>query len=190
MALSIRGGRAAISICGKCELDSFGGSAFHLGDRWAELSDGDADYGAGRDCDFVFLVGDPQARKGILHSAVAAADGHAGRFHVVGFRAVLRVLGSDAGADVFSDWRMGRRAAVVRGDQIFPVHAGRIGADAPRDPGDLLLPQYFRRAHDSGASLPRAGWVAAEVALLAILFRVCNQGAGVPVPHVVAGRAH
>src|SRR5271156_4231691 len=32
--------------------------------------------------------------------------------------------------------------------------------------------------------------MAAEVAFLGILFRVCDQGAGVPVPHVVAGRAH
>ena len=68
----------------------------------------------------------------------AAADGHAGRFHVAGFRPVLRVLGSDAGADVFPDRRMGQRAAAVRGDQIFPVHAGWLGGDAAGDPGDLL----------------------------------------------------
>src|SRR6202044_2082693 len=98
--------------------------------------------------------------------------------------------GSDAGADVFPDRRVGRRPAVVRGHQIFPVHAGRVGTDASRDPGDLLLPQYFRRARDSGPSLPRAGWLAAEVVVLGILFRVCNQGASVPVPHMAAGRAH
>ena len=32
--------------------------------------------------------------------------------------------------------------------------------------------------------------LAAEVAVLGILFRVCNQSADVPVPHLAAGRAH
>ena len=27
--------------------------------------------------------------------------------------------------------------------KFFLVHAGWFGVDAPRDPGDLLLPQYF-----------------------------------------------
>ena len=94
----------------------------------------------------VLVDRDPQTREGILHSAAAAADRHAGRFHVARFRAVLRVLGSDAGADVFPDRRVGQRAAAVRGDQILPVHAGRLGADAARDPGDLLSPQYVRHA--------------------------------------------
>ncbi len=45
---------------------------------------------------------------------------------------VLRVLGGDAGPDVLPDRDLGRRAPAVRGDQVLPVHAGRLGGDAAR----------------------------------------------------------
>ena len=105
----------------------------------------------GRDRDSLVVDRDPETREGILHSPAAAADRHARRFHVARFRAVLRVLGSDAGADVFPDRRVGQRAAAVRGDQVFPVYAGRIGADAAGDPGDLFQARNtFDIRDDSG----------------------------------------
>ena len=36
---------------------------------------------------------------------------------------VLRLLGSDAAADVLPDRHLGRAAARVRGDQVLPLHA-------------------------------------------------------------------
>ena len=66
------------------------------------------------------------------------ADGHARRLHVARFRAVLRLLGSDAGADVFPDWRVGKRPTALRGDQVLSLHSGRFGGDAAGDSGDLF----------------------------------------------------
>ena len=50
--------------------------------------------------------------------------------------------------------------------------------------------EHVRHARNSGASLHGAIRLAAEVAFLGILFRVCDQGADVSVSHVAAGRAH
>ncbi len=72
------------------------------------------------------------------------ADGHAGRLHVARFLPLLPVLGSDARPDVFPDRRVGQRPPALCGDQILPVYAGRIGADAAGDPGALL--QRARRS--------------------------------------------
>ena len=66
------------------------------------------------------------------------AGGHAGRFHVARFLPLLPVLGSDAGADVLPDRRVGQRPPAVRGDQVLPVHPGGLGADAAGDSGAVL----------------------------------------------------
>ena len=51
---------------------------------------------------------------------------------------LLRVLGGHAGPDVLPDRDLGRRAAALRGDQVLPVHARRLGGDAARHPRPLL----------------------------------------------------
>ena len=60
---------------------------------------------------------------------------------------VLRVLGADAGPDVLHHRDLGRAAARLRGDQVLPLHDGRLAADAGGDPGRLLL-------HFSSSSAP------------------------------------
>ena len=83
-------------------------------------------------------LADHQAREGLLHSVPAARNGHARRLHGARLLPVLRLLGSDAAADVLPHRRLGRPAARIRGDQVLPVHAGRQRADADRHPDALL----------------------------------------------------
>ena len=71
-------------------------------------------------------------------------NGHAGRVPVAGLLPVLRVLGSDAAADVLPDRHLGRAAARIRRHQVLPLHAGRQRADAGGH-ADALFRQ--RRAH-------------------------------------------
>ena len=65
-------------------------------------------------------------------------NGHAGRVPGARFLPVLRVLGSDAAADVLPDRHLGRAAARIRRHQVLPVHAGRQRADADRHPDAVL----------------------------------------------------
>ena len=58
---------------------------------------------------------------------------------------VLRVLGSDAAADVLPDRRLGRPAQGICGDQVLPVHAARQRVHADRD-SDALLRQRLAQA--------------------------------------------
>jgi NADH-quinone oxidoreductase subunit M len=55
-----------------------------------------------------------------------------GVFAALDAAAVLRVLGSDADPDVHHHRRLGRPAARLRDDQVLPVHAHRLAADAGR----------------------------------------------------------
>ena len=68
---------------------------------------------------------------------------------------LLRVLGGDAGPDVLPDRDLGRAAQALRGDQVLPLHAGRLGADAGRHPGPLLL-QLDRSGRDRPQGLGNA----------------------------------
>ena len=43
-----------------------------------------------------------------------------------------------AGADVLPDRNLGRRESALRGDQVFPVHAGRLGRHAAWRYQDVL----------------------------------------------------
>ena len=62
-----------------------------------------------------------------------------GRLHVARLLPLLRLLGGHAGPDVLPHRRLGRPAQALRRDQVLPVHPGRLGADAGRHPGALLL---------------------------------------------------
>ena len=70
--------------------------------------------------------------------------------------AVLCFLGSDAGADVFLNRCVGRRAAHLRGGEIRPVHHGRQFAHAGRD---------YLSGHT-----PRPGHPGADLRCLATLY--------------------
>ena len=76
--------------------------------------------------------------RALLRLPAAAADRHDRRLLRARPVPVLRVLGGDAGPDVLPDRDLGRAAPALRGDQVLPVHARRLGGDAARDPGALL----------------------------------------------------
>ena len=88
---------------------------------------------------------------------------------------VLRLLRDRAAPDVLHDRRVGRPEPRVRVDQVLPVHAVRLGADAAELPGALLqgrrLPERPGRAAQlrHGAALargrrrPRAQHAAADL---------------------------
>ena len=136
---------------------------------------------------------DHRAGEGVLHLPAGAADRHARRLHVARLPAVLPVLGSDAGADVFPDRHLGQRQPALLGDQVLPLHAGRQRRDAAGHPGALLLqPHADRRVHVRRHAVPQAGGAVrpAVVGLPRVLPRLRDQGADVPVPHLAARRAH
>ena len=82
---------------------------------------------------------DPGPGEGILRHVPAVADGHDRRVHLARFLPVLHLLGTGAGPHVLHHRGVGRAAEAVRRDQVLPVHAGRIGADAVGH-SDALLP--------------------------------------------------
>ena len=53
-----------------------------------------------------------------------------GRLRLPRLLPLLRLLGSDAAADVLPHRRLGRPAEGVRGDQVLPLHPGRLRPDA------------------------------------------------------------
>ena len=87
----------------------------------------------------LLVLGDHGPAEGVLRPPAAAPDLHDRDVLLPGPLPLLRVLGSDAGADVLPDRRLGRPAAALRGDQVLPVHAGGVGADAARHHRALLL---------------------------------------------------
>ena len=128
-------------------------------------------------------------------------DRHERHVHRPGPDPLLRVLRDRAAPDVLHDRRLGRPEPRVRVDQVLPVHAVRLGADAAELPGALL--QGRRRRRTSRASQhsfdmvllsqrgrrgPRAQH--ADPDLRGHVPRLRDQGADVPVPHVAARRAH
>ena len=72
------------------------------------------------------------SREGILRVPDPARIRPDRRVRLAGPVPVLRVLGSVAGPDVLPDRHLGPRAPHLRRRQVFPVHHGRIGADAGR----------------------------------------------------------
>ncbi len=181
-------------------------------------------------------LADHQARQSLLHPVPAVGNRHAGRVSGARLLPVLRVLGSDAAADVLSDRRVGRPAARICGDQVLPLHAVGQRADADRHsdavfqqrpdgslPTEQLvaatsLSQARTRAAQAIAQDPRRdgrstrstswrcskmgqhtdrcsndellwGKSAAVVGVRAAVHRLCHQGAGRAVAHLVARRA-
>ena len=109
---------------------------------------------------------------------------------------VLRLLRDRPAPDVLHDRRVGRPEPRVRVDQVLPVHAVRLGADAAVLPGALLQGRrpgvghtfdMVLLSHAAGAGLVqehRAPHLRRPVP------RLRDQGADVPVPHLAARRAH
>ena len=62
---------------------------------------------------------------------------------------LLRVLRDRAAPDVLHDRRVGRPEPAVRVDQVLPVHAVRLGADAAELPGAVLPGRHAASATPS-----------------------------------------
>src|SRR5262245_34593068 len=76
------------------------------------------------------MVGYRRPVEGVLRVHADAPDRHARSVYLTRLLPLLRFLGSHARADVFPHWCVGRFEKTLRRDQVFPVYAGRIRADA------------------------------------------------------------
>ena len=143
-----------------------------------------------------------EAGQGLLRALPAADGQHDGRVHLARPVPVLRLLRSDAPADVLPDRHLGRPQARVRGDQVPALHAVRLGVHPGRDPDPLLLaeptsavPGFTGHSFD----IVQLTTIASETELLpaidpvvglhAVLHRLHRQAAVVPVPHLASRRA-
>ncbi len=169
------------------------GAGYVLGHRRHFLPAHHAHHAAGMDFDPLLVDRHRESRQGILHLVSGLADRHARRLYGARFLPLLRFLGSHAGPDVLADRHLGRSAQALRRDQILPLHAARLGADAARHPVPLFppphatgvytfsIPDLYQTApHDSPFPLSPSGSVPG------VLLRLRHQGADVPLPHLAA----
>src|SRR5439155_11626659 len=112
---------------------------------------GDADDAVGCNLGYLFMGLYPREgpRKRVLHNAAVASERDARSVHISRPVPVLRVLGSDAGADVLLDRHLGRQESALLGDKILPVYAGRFGGDAAGRAEALL---HFSRCSQSATA--------------------------------------
>ncbi len=98
-----------------------------------------------------------RVHQGVFRPPPAAEHGHDGRVRLPGLLPVLRVLGSDAAADVLPDRRLGRPEARIRGHQVLPLHPVRERADAAGDDRPLLQHQRLHRRQRRALLRGRSG---------------------------------
>ena len=99
------------------------------------------------------LGGDPDARRAVHGGVPDHVGAHQRRVRGARRRPVLRVLRGDADPDVPHHRRLGRPEPRLRGDQVLPLHAARLAADAGRasstcttSPRQLRDPRLVRAA--------------------------------------------
>ena len=178
-------------------------SHYHVGDRRHLAADARAvgvHHGAVR-----HLLVEPLPRaaqpEGVPRADPDPRDRHERHVHRPGPHPLLRVLRDRAAPDVLHDRRLGRPQPPVRVDQVLPVHAVRLGADAAELPGALLQGrrEHAHRRRRSTASTwccsprppaPVSCKSTQDPDLRGHVPRLRDQGADVPVPHVAARRAH
>src|SRR5450759_791425 len=146
------------------------------------------------DLDSLFVDRHRDPGEGILRLVSGVADGDARRLHGARFLPLFRFLGSDAGADVSADRYLGRPQQALRRDQVLPVHAAGLRADAAWHPVPLLPPPYgywrFHVPHSRALSNGAADSIPLRhLALRRLLYWIRHQGTDVSVPHVAAGCA-
>src|SRR5262249_32253276 len=112
----------------------------------------------------VVVGGDREPGQRILRVHAHAAGRHARSLYLARLLPLLRVLGSDARADVFPDRRMGWAEKTVRRHQILFIYAGWIGSFTARNSGSVFhLSQHCctasgdRRTVRYGFNVRRAG---------------------------------
>ncbi len=99
-------------------------------------------------------LADLEAPEGLLRAVSLARNGDARRVLCARFLPVLRVLGSDAAADVLPNRHLGRAAERIRGHQILLVHFARQRTDADRH-FDAVLQQRSAEAADHSINRDR-----------------------------------
>ena len=101
-------------------------------------------------------------------------------------RAVLHVLRGRADPDVPDHRHLGRPSQGLRSGQVFPLHAGRLGADAAGADRHVGAGGHHRHRHaDAHGVLPAY----ADLAVPGVLRLLRGEGADVAGAHLVAGRA-
>ena len=110
----------------------------------------------------VASFGIEKALKGYFALFLLLETGHDGHVRRARLLPLLRLLGAHAAADVLPDRHLGRPAARVRGDQVLPLHAARLGADAGRD----ALPLLHARRRTRSTSRSSARLVADKIPLI------------------------
>ena len=110
---------------------------------------------------------------------------------------VLHLLRVRARADVLPHRGLGSRQPALRGDEVLPVHRGRLRVPVRRDPvGRVPAPARDARTSPSTCACSPTGRRRAhsrwhrEVAVPRVRGRLRGEGPAVPVPHVAARRAH
>src|SRR3546814_13904280 len=103
-----------------------------------------------------------------------SADGR----HVLRARpgGLLYLLRGRADSDVPHHRHLGRRAARLRGLQVLPLYARRLGADAAGDPRHVLRCRHHRHSDPAGPSLPGPD---ADLAVARLLRLLRGEGADV-----------
>ncbi len=104
------------------------------------------------------------------------------------FRAVLCFLRGRAGPDVPDHRGVGRAAAGLRGVQVLPLHAARLGIVIAGDPRGLFQHRPAHHRHHRGAD-PQFSARPAEMAVSRLPRLVRGQGADVAGAHLAARRA-
>ena len=125
-----------------------------------------------------------RSRPALLRLHVAAGMVDDWRVHRPGPLPFLHFLGSDAGADVLPHRHLGRGAARLCGDQVLPLHHGRLDSDAAGDSVPRQPRGHFRpagagrdgRKRRAGAAIHRSAKQ--------------RQRAVLPVPGLLRGLRH
>ena len=97
------------------------------------------------------LRADQGAREGVHDLLPRPRGRHGGRLPGARPLPLLHLLGSRPRADVPDHRHLGRREPHLRHDQVRPLHAGRIAADAGRDPGHRRSPTRASTGSWNGA---------------------------------------
>ena len=140
----------------------------------------------------LFLRPDPDAGQGVLRHDAAADDRHAGRLRQPRPLPLLRLLGAQPDPDVPGDRDLGRPAADLRDRQVRDLHAGRVAADAGRDPGRGDRARIGRQPVHlqlRDAARLRLHRLAPGPRLRRLLPGLRHQGPDVAVPHLAPRRA-
>ncbi len=135
----------------------------------------------------LLLEGDRQAGEGVHALHPPDGDGDDRRLLFARLRPLLRLLGGDAHPDVPAHRRLGRAAEGLRVAEVLHLHPLRERLPPGRHHRPLPGKRHLQhpRGDVQGLRLP-----VPDLGVSGLCHRLRDQGAHVPVPHLVAGRPH